>query len=477
MIPEDVKKLNISLGRFLTVFKDCFRSISSYENFQSYVRGQLSDIKRKNVKNIAIDTDTTIRTLQGFLETAKWDHDRTRDHLQAYLRRKHSSEEQIGIVDGTYFSKDGLHTAGVKRQWNGTKGKIGNCVVAINLMYYSGSFFSPIDNSIYLPEEWIQNEQKRNQANIPDQREYRTKQEIALEQIQHAKRNHLHFDWITYDEEFGKSPTFLNGLEQINQPSIGELPSTATGWLEKPDVVYRKENWPRGGRDPHFPVVHPEAPDSIGIKEIASEELDQQEWRKVHIKDTSKGPKIWEVKTTEFYHSRKGLPSKKQLLVVARNPFTGEVKYFLAYNPRGADLSTLLRVAFTRSGVEKGFREGKQQIGLGDFEVQNFRPLKRHLLISLVSHLFISEQTDRLQEEYPALTKPQVKLAVDRMIDTLKDPPTRREEKIRRTCQRIRYTQKRNKASYRSHRKRRNEELKEKGYQVKEMLSCVQKQE
>lgn len=477
MIPEEVKKLNISLGRFLTTFQDCFRSISSYDNFQSYIRGQLSDIQRKNVKNIALRAEKPIRTLQGFLETGKWDHNRTRDHLQAYVRRKHSSEEQIGIVDGTYFAKDGTHTAGVKRQWNGTEGKIGNCVVAINLTYCSGSFFSPVDYSIYLPEKWIQNEQKRKQANIPDQREYRAKQEIAFEQIRRAKRNQLHFDWITYDEEFGKSPSFLEGLEQIDQPSIGEIPTTATGWLEKPEVICRKENWPKRGRDPHFPVLHPDAPEATGIEEIALEELDQKEWKKVHIKDTSRGPEIWEVKTAEFYHSRKGLPSVEQLLVVAKNPFTGEVKYFLAYNPQGADLSTLLRVAFTRSEVEKGFREGKQQVGLGDFEVRNFPPLKRHLLISLVSHLFISEQTDRLQEDYPALTKPQVRLAVDRMIETLKDPPRRREAKIRKACQRIRYTQKRNEASYRAHRKRRNQELKEKGYQLKEMLSCVQKQE
>ncbi len=479
MLPEDVKKLNISLARFLSAFEDCFDHSASYKNFTSYIRGQVSDLPRKNVRQIAMKEDVPVRTLQGFLDEAKWDEQIIPDKIQSYVRRKHTGEENIGVLDCTYFSKQGDETACVARQWNGEKGKKGNCVVSVNLSFCSKQFHTLLDTSLYVPKEWIQDQDRRKRAGIPASISYRSTQKIAVDQVRRARSNQLPLDWISFDEEFGKSPTFLEELEQMNQSYVGEVPRTCSVWTNHPNVIDSAEEWPKRGRRPEFPTVDPDAPDALQLNKILDhpEVFHQSEWQPVHIKDTCKGPKVWEIKTASVYHKREGLPSEKRLLILARSPFTGEMKYFLAYNPGGADLSTLIRVAFSRFPIELCFREGKQEVGMGDFEVRKYPALKRHLLISMISHLFISDRTDRLNEFYPDLTKPQLKRAVDAMIQTAQMSPRRKEKRLEQVCEKIRYTQKRNKASYQAHEKKRKEELEEMGYEISKMLSCVRKDE
>jgi len=476
MVPEDVRKLNISLGRFLTIFKDCFRSTPTYQHLKTYVKGQCSDLTSKTVKDLAKQRDTEGRTLQMFLETLKWDHRQAVRTLQDYVGRKHDGDETIGVLDFTYFTKQGNKTAGAKRQYNGEKGKKGNCVVSCHLAYVAGGFSTLLDGEVYLPEEWIADNQKRKEAGIPDSVEYRSRAEMAVQQVKRANKR-VSMDWISFDAEFGQSPECLQGLEDANQPYVGEIPARASGWNHQPVVIDDPEDWSRPGPDPDFPVVHLEDRTARWVKDLLQEDpsMTQQEWTPYQVKQTTRGPELWEIKTTWIDHKRNGLPSDPRLLIVARHPFTNEVKYFLAYHPTGADRSTLLRVGFTRPEVERCFREIKQQIGMGDFEVRNYQPIQRHLVVSLISHLFVAEQTDRLQQSYPHLTKPQVKRAVNAMLQARRMTPQRRQAYLRKVCESIRETQQLNQRSYRSHRTRRRNTLKEAGYDLEKIPTCRKK--
>lgn len=473
MVPEDVRKLNISLGRFLTIFKDCFRSTPTYQHLKTYVKGQCSDLARKTVKDLAKERDTEVRTLQMFLESLKWDHRKAVRTLQDYVGRKHDRDETIGVLDFTYFTKDGRKTVGAKRQYNGEKGKKGNCMVSCHLAYVAGEFATLLDGEVYLPEEWTQDDQKRNEAGIPDSVEYRSRAEMAVQQVKRASQR-VSMDWISFDAEFGQTPECLEGLEAANQPYVGEIPARASGWKQQPMVIEDPEDWSQPGPDPDFPVVHPQDRTARCVKDILQEDpsMTQQEWTPYQVKQTTRGPELWEVKTTWIYHKREGLPSKPRLLIVVRHPFTKEVKYFLAYNPTNAKLSTLLRVAFTRPEVERCFRETKQHIGMGDFEVRDYQPVQRHLVVSLISHLFVAEQTDRLQQSYPSITQPQVKRAVNAMLQAQRMKPQRRQAYLRTVCESIRDTQTQNQRSYRCHRTQRRTALKEAGYDLEKIPTC-----
>ena len=183
MDTKEIAGLGSELMDCLAGFDDCFGRSEPREHLRTYVRGQLSDLPRKSLERIALSADVPPRTLQRFLELVEWDEVRLRNKLQQVVARDHADSQAIGIIDETGHPKKGRHTAGVKRQWCGNTGKVDNCVVSVHTGYVVGDFQCLLDSDVYLPEEWAGDLPRRRAAHIPDDVTFRTKQEIALDQI------------------------------------------------------------------------------------------------------------------------------------------------------------------------------------------------------------------------------------------------------------------------------------------------------
>ena len=76
-----------------------------------------------------------------------------------------------------------------------------------------------------------------------------------------------------------------------------------------------------------------------------------------------------------------------------------ETKYFLSNAPDDVPLNKILCVAFSRFHIEHLFREAKTAVGLDEFQVRQYRPLMRHLILSTLSVLFLAEETEKLRGE------------------------------------------------------------------------------
>ena len=86
-----------------------------------------------------------------------------------------------------------------------------------------------------------------------------------------------------------------------------------------------------------------------------------------------------------------GFPGKTLHLLVARNALeTEEVKFFASNAPPETRVEPLLLVAFSRWRVERCFEDHKSEIGLDQFEGRRYLGLKRHLILSAVSYLFLA---------------------------------------------------------------------------------------
>ena len=101
---------------------------------------------------------------------------------------------------------------------------------------------------------------------------------------------------------------------------------------------------------------------------------------------------VWEAKAARFYLKREGLPTRGHWLIIARNiENPKEIKYFVSNAPEGTPLEVLLHVGFSRWRVERCFEDEKNELGLSHFEVRNYKSLRRHLIITAVSHLFLAK--------------------------------------------------------------------------------------
>jgi SRSO17 transposase len=393
MDADQFRRLELEFTAFLDRFADCFSRRDTRAHLGVYVRGQLSDLPEKSVEPIALEAGVAPRTLQEFLSQLKWDEDRMRDRLQQDVAAEHTGPHTIGIVDETSDVKKGDKTPGVQKQWSGRLGKTENCIVTVHLGFARGDFHCLLDGELYLPESWDADRDRCREAGIPDSVVYRPKWQIGLELHQRALANGLVFEWITFDEGYGSKPEFLRELSSRGQMYVGEVPRSFAAWLDPPRVVNRRYRRNGKGRGRKVPRLACDSPPTRRVDELLSDKrLSDQPWKRFHVKDGEKGPMVWECKHAMItIKDAQGLPGQKLHLVVARNVLEPEeLKFFVSNGPMETRLETLLLVAFSRWRVERCFEDDKSEIGLDQYEGRRYLGLKRHLIISAVSYLFLA---------------------------------------------------------------------------------------
>jgi SRSO17 transposase len=394
MDASTIAQLKPRLGRFLGQFDDCFGRPEPAAHLRTYVAGQLSDLPRKSIEPMALCFGTPPRTLQQFLAAARWDHDRATDKLQQQVAARWSHPDAVGIFDETSHPKKGDRTPGVKHQYCGARGKQDNCAVSVHLAYAApGGFRVLLDGELFLPQDWSQDRARCDKAGIPQTMAYRPKWKIALELRDRAVANGVVLPWVTFDEGYGLVPEFHAGLNQRGQAYVGEVPCNFFGWCKEP-VALLKNHHPSPDGDSAAPRLKVKSPAASRVDDLAahSPAFGKQPWERFRVNDSTKGPIVWEARRSCFWISSGGLPGRPQQLIVARNVLKlQEIKYFVSNAAANTPLKELLRVGFGRYPVERCFEDDKTEIGLDHFEVRNYRSLKRHLIVSAMSLLFLAQ--------------------------------------------------------------------------------------
>lgn len=187
--------------------------------------------------------------------------------------------------------------------------------------------------------------------------------------------------------EDGGKPGFLEGLEEFGLLYVAEVPKSLPCFPSLPK--YKS-------------LQRPFASKSVERAGRYSKRFRGKPWKRIKLARKTLGPQTWEVRAAQVHLARDGRPlARTHWLIVARNVATGEVKHFVSNAPPRTALATLLKVAFTRAGVEHVFRLAKTEIGFGHFEGRSYKGLMRHMALCQLMLLFCSEQTDRLRGEKP----------------------------------------------------------------------------
>jgi SRSO17 transposase len=311
---------------------------------------------------------------------------------------------------------------------------------------------------------------------------FRTKPQIALGMVDRALAHGVRVQAWTFDEAYGRDSAFLDGLEQRRQVFVGEVPTNFHGWVIPPRVLHDGPT-PRRGRKKNYPRLARGRPSSEVQNLLRySPAFRRQKWQRYRIKDTERGPEVWEVKWAVFWRKgNNGLPGRRHCLLVARNVLTNEVKYFVANRvpgERGITLRRLLRVAFQRWSVESCFRQAKEELGLDHFEVRGWRCLHRHFYLAQLSHLFCARMRQKFDASTPPddplehLTMEQVRRAMNAWLEAAARQLTMA-EKFEQELIKQRYYQRRNAQARRSHTKTRKARLKSLGIDAERIKSCV----
>lgn len=202
------------LTDYLQAFDGCFARSEGRQHLWRYTTGQLSALERKSVEPMADYHGIPPRTLQDFLATHRWDHQRAWEILQRQVAAQHADEQAVGVIDETSFPKDGAKTVGVQRQYCGALGKKDNCVVSVHVGYCwdHAQSHCTLASDLYLPVSWLADREACREAGVPEETVFRTKWQIALDLIQTTLARGVRCAWWTFDEGYGEVPAFLEAV-------------------------------------------------------------------------------------------------------------------------------------------------------------------------------------------------------------------------------------------------------------------------
>src|SRR6202795_3114766 len=160
---------------------------------RDYCMGLMLPCERKSVEPMAAitapaRTAAQHQSLLHFVSEGRWSDERVLAKVREMVlpRIEHHGPIEAWIIDDTGFPKQGRHSVGVARQYCGQLGKQDNCQVAVSLSLANRHASLPVAYRLYLPDEWAADAKRLRKAGVPEEIGFKTKPEIALDQIRAA---------------------------------------------------------------------------------------------------------------------------------------------------------------------------------------------------------------------------------------------------------------------------------------------------
>jgi SRSO17 transposase len=339
----------------------CFRRWEPRITARKYVRALMSDLPRKNCWTIAEHAgDRTPGKMQHLLGGARWDTMAAMAAVRGFICDRLDDGDAVAILDESGQCKKGTATAGVKRQYVGCAGRVENSINVVYCSLATRAGHALVAARPYLPQEWAQDEQRRQTAGVPDGLEFATKPELGRQILADLHAEHRLPPWVTADEVYGRDPRLRAWLE---------TPEIDTGYVLG-IAASTRVNLAAGGS---------------ARADSALKTLIASDWVIDSCGAGSKGERryawAWLGTTSPRHH----LLIRRSL--VANTKGVREVAFYLCFVPQGrpATLRALVKVAGRRWPVEEDFQTGKGAFGLDHSQVRTYPALLRHLVLSMAA--------------------------------------------------------------------------------------------
>lgn len=376
-----------------------------------YVRGLLTDGRRKSMEPMAARLGVERQGLQQFLTDSRWAHQMVL--AEVAWRMEPVINPVAWVIDDVSFPKDGHDLPGVAAQYCGALGKTANCQVAPSVHLVSDTASCPVNWRLFLPESWDpacveavdrpRVAARRARCRIPDEAGHIEKWQLAIDMIDELVCWGLDPPVVVADEGYGQDGAFRLALDERG---IGYVVGVRSDTALLPERAQRTAAAYRGsGRRP-VPRYR-DAPSSAAALVAAA---GARVARTVTWRQGSKGPLRSRFvalrvrpagRRIRRAHPGEDLP---ECWLLAQWP-AGEpepVRYWLSNLPATTRLRRLAALAKIRWRIEHDYRELKTGLGLDHFEGRTWNGWHRHVTLATVAHAFCTLQRLDPKAQIPA---------------------------------------------------------------------------
>ena len=368
-----------------------------------YLRGLIEQGERKSLEPLVdrLGGDANYQSMQQFVADSPWDPTLVVKAVAERVAPK--IEVEAWVLDDTGFPKDGKDSPGVKRQYSGTLGKIGNCQIGVSVHAVGSEGTVPLGWSLYLPEEWCTGAGRRKKAKIPEDVVFKTKPELGVELIERAAGWHVPDAPVLGDCAYGDKTELRARLDGAGRRYV--LGVSADTTVFAPETVFEVPAARKAGSGRQKSRPRPDRqPEQVGAL-IARQ--DDAAWQTVSFRDGPDGQPMssrfcfLRVRAGNGWDKARPFAPPREEWLIAEWPEGKEqpTDYWISNLPADTDPETLARLARLRWKIELDYKQLKGQLGLDHYEGRSWLGWYHHTALVTAAHGFLT--LERLNPFHP----------------------------------------------------------------------------
>ena len=377
---------------------------------RDYCVGLVMSCERKSVEPMAALTaparvGAQHQSLLHFVGEGRWSDERVLAKVRAMVLPKIERDGPIGawIIDDTSFPKQGRHSVGVARQYCGQLGKQDNCQVAVSLSLANAQASLPVAYRLYLPKDWAADGARRHKAGVPDDVTFKTKPQIALEQLRWACEAGLPRGVVLMDAGYGADTDLRTSVTALGLTYVAGIGPNTTVWAFGAAPLSPKK-WSGRGRRPRL-MRRDAKHQPVSVKQLALG-LPKRAWRTITWRE---GAADWlssrfarvRVRAAHRDYNLPGTRPQEWLLMEWPKDEKEPTKYWLSTLPEDIAFARLVDTAKLRWRIERDYQELKQEVGLGHYEGRGWRGFHHHATLCIAAYGFLISEKETIPPSGP----------------------------------------------------------------------------
>jgi SRSO17 transposase len=361
-------------------------------NAEYYARGLMEAGARKSLEPMVARMgggSVEYEALQHFLADSPWD--------PAVIDRAVAErvcpviEPAAWVLDDTGVRKDGRHSPGVKRQYSGTLGKIGNCQIAVSLHAVSARGTVPLGFRLYLPQDWCEDPLRRREAKIPADVGFATKPALGGDLVARAAGWKIRRAPVLGDQAYGNDTRLRTRLHADGIDYVLSIGPECDVYA--PGTVFTVPPRTPGSRGPAPSALKTErTPRSIAAL-VA--DLDADAFQTVAFRDldgkqlVSRFAFVRVIAAHPVTRDRQA-PREEWLIIEWPDGHAHPSDYWISSLPAGTEPEQLARLARMRWMIELDYKQLKGELGLDHYEGRSYLGFHHHCTLVIAAHGFLT---------------------------------------------------------------------------------------
>jgi len=357
-----------------------------------YVRGLIEHGGRKSLQPTLMrlgEDAARYESMQQFVADSPWDPGAL---VRAVAERVVPEISPVAfVIDDTGFPKDGTRSPGVKRQYSGTLGKVGNCQIGVSLHAVGFGGTAPLGWALYLPADWCEDPGRRRAAKIPDRIGFATKPELAGDLIEAAASWQIPRAPVLGDQAYGDNAALRSRLHAHGTQYVLAI-AKATGLFGPETVFAVPARQPGRGRPPTVarPDRRPEAAGALA-RRLAPEAFSQIAFTTGPRGHRARGRFAFVRVSAAHPVVADHLAAREEWLIIEWPAGAeGPSDYWLSNLPADTAPERLAQLARLRWVIELDYRQLKGELGLDHYEGRSYAGWHHHCALVTCAHAFLT---------------------------------------------------------------------------------------